>query len=124
MVIGFSFQFNWQLGIAVSVAVISHDFCDGLTTVTLMLSTGNSVKASLGMLLLDATAPILGAVVAIILSLEYYLIFFLSFIAGAFLYIGAGNLLPLAHRENPKFVTVVSLIFGLILIFILSRLTG
>lgn len=123
LAIGFSFQFDWQLGVVVAAAVISHDFCDGLATVALMLSTGNSVNSSLGMLIVDATAPFLGALVTLFFTLEYYyMLFFLSFIAGAFIYIGAGNLLPLAHQENPKYFTIISLIAGFLLIFILAKI--
>ena len=125
MAIGFSFQFDWQLGVLVSVAVISHDFCDGLTAVTLMISAGNTLKASIGMLLVEAVAPIVGAAITLIFNLQFhYLILFLSFIAGAFIYIGSGNLLPLAFQEKPKYYTIVLLVFGIILIFILARLIG
>jgi zinc transporter ZupT len=123
MAIGFGFQFNWQLGIVIAVAVISHDFCDGLTTVTLMLSSGNSVKSSLLMLVVDATAPFLGALVTLFFSLEYfYVLFFLSFITGAFLYMGAGNLLPLAGAKNPKYFTLISLVAGFLFILVLARM--
>jgi zinc transporter ZupT len=123
LAIGFSFQFNLQLGIIVSAAVISHDFCDGLTTVTLMLSSGNSVNSSLGMLLIDAVAPFLGATVTFFLNLEYYyMVFFLSFLAGAFIYLGAVDLLPLAHQQNPKLVTLISLVIGFVFILFLDKM--
>ena len=123
LAIGFSFQFDWQLGVVVAAAVISHDFCDGLTTVTLMLSTGNSVNSSLGMLIVDATAPFFGALVTLFFNLEYYyVLFFLSFLAGAFLYIGVGKLLPLSRQENQKYFTVISLAAGFLLIFILAKI--
>ena len=56
LTIGLSFQFNFGLGIIAAVAVISHDFCDGIVTITFMLSSGNSVRASLGLLVIDAAA--------------------------------------------------------------------
>ena len=52
-----------QLGVvsAVALAVIAHDFSDGLNTVTLMLLNGNSSARSRWLLLLDASTPLLDA---------------------------------------------------------------
>jgi ZIP family zinc transporter len=61
LVIGLSFHFSVHVGIIIAAAVISHDFSDGINTFTVMFKAGNSLKASLRMLLIDATAPGLGA---------------------------------------------------------------
>ena len=47
LAIGVSFQYELGLGILVAIAVISHDFCDGLSTLALMLNSGNTLKASM-----------------------------------------------------------------------------
>jgi zinc transporter ZupT len=60
--IGLGFQANTEAGLVVAVAVIAHDFSDGMNTVTIMLNAGNSLRSSLKMLIVDAVAPVLGAV--------------------------------------------------------------
>jgi zinc and cadmium transporter len=40
LAIGLSFQIQFSLGVVVAIAVVSHDFCDGISTLTLMLNSG------------------------------------------------------------------------------------
>ena len=122
LTIGLSFQFNFGLGIIAAVAVVSHDFCDGIVTITLMLSSGNSVKASWGLLVIDAAAPIVGALATIFFIMpENYLVFFFSFLTGGFIYLGTVHLLHKSYRNNPKWVTVLTFFLGFLLIFVLAR---
>lgn len=123
LAIGLSFQLDLGLGILVAVAVVSHDFCDGLSTLTLMLNSGNSKKASLGMLFLGAMAPILGAATTIFFAFqEIFLVYALSFLGGSFFYIGAVSLLPEAFHMNSKKVTITLFLTGVTIIFAISRL--
>ena len=109
------------MGIVIAFAVICHDFTDGLSAVTVMLNSGNSLKNSLRMLFLDAVAPLLGAVVALFIVVpQYYLALLLPFFAGGFLYLGASDLLPEAHEKNPQILTIVACTSGFILVFILT----
>lgn len=122
--IGVSFQFELGLGIAVALAVVSHDFCDGVSTLTLMINSGNTLKTSMSMLLLDAVAPVLGAASTLfILVQDYFLVFALSFLAGTFFYMGGGSLLPQAHQKNRPIVTATFFLIGLVLILLFSILT-
>jgi len=121
LAIGFGFQADIHVGIIIAIAVIFHDFTDGLSTVTVMLNSGNSLRNSLRMLLLDAITPVLGAVVALFVEVQqYYVVLLLPFFAGGFLYLGASDLLPEAHEKNPQTLTVVSCVSGFVLIFILT----
>ena len=45
-----------------------------------------------------------------------------AFAAGGFLYLGAGDLLPEAHEENPPLVSIISTLAGFLLIFLISGL--
>jgi len=84
----------------VAMAVIAHDFSDGLNTVTLMLSHRNSSKRALILLLVDATTPLLGAASTLLFRIpNQILILYLGFFAGFLLYIGASDLLPEAHSN-------------------------
>ena len=66
---GLAFPVSAAVGAAVAIAVIAHDFCDGLSTVGLMLLHPNAARRSLVMLTADALAPVLGAVSTLALTL-------------------------------------------------------
>ncbi len=119
--IGLGFQVDVHIGLIVAVAVIAHDFSDGIDTVTVMLGAGNSLKSSMKMLLIDAIAPVVGATATLFIRLpQSYLIYFLPFFAGGFLYIGSSDLLPKAHEKEPPGVSLISTLAGFLLIFIIT----
>jgi zinc transporter ZupT len=124
--IGLGFQVSESVGIVVAIAVISHDFCDGLNTVSLMLINHNTTRRSIAMLLLDAIAPVLGAASTLFIRVPpSVLILYLGFFAGFLLYIGASDILPEAHSQTRSSVTLSLIGFtclGALFIFIASRL--
>ena len=121
--IGLSFQVSVTVGIVVAVAVLAHDFSDGITTMTVMLNAGNSMKASIRMLLIDALAPLVGIIATFFINLpRQYLVYMLPFFAGGFLYLGACDLLPEAHEKNPPLISVISTLLGFLLIFLITNL--
>lgn len=121
LAIGFGFAADIHVGVIIAIAVICNDFTDGLSTVAVMLNSGNSLKNSLRMLFLDAVAPVLGAVVAFFIQVQqYYIVLLLPFFAGGFLYLGASDLLPEAHEKNPQLLTIVSCTGGFLFIFMLT----
>lgn len=69
LAIGLSFQLQLGLGIVVAIAVVSHDFCDGISTLALMLNSGNSLKSALKLLLVDAVVPVIGAAVTLFIAI-------------------------------------------------------
>jgi len=116
--IGLGFQANEQAGLLVAAAVIAHDFSDGINTVTVMLGAGNSLRWSLRMLLIDAVAPIIGAASTLLISApQWVLVYLLPFFGGGFLYLGASDLLPEAHQQNPPLVSLLATLGGFALIF-------
>lgn len=122
--IGLGFQVSRSVGIAVAIAVLAHDFSDGLNTVSLMLSHKNSVRNSIKLLILDATAPVLGAFSTLFFHLpETGLLIYLGFFAGFLLYIGAADILPEAHSEHPSGVTMALTVLGALMIFLVTRFT-
>lgn len=126
--IGLGFQVSNGVGLVVAIAIISHDFCDGLNTAALMLSNGNSLKKSFIMLVLDALAPIAGAASTMLFTLpQAALATYLGAFAGFLLYIGAADTLPEAHSNSTprQSVIVTSLTcFGAMVAFILVRAAG
>lgn len=116
--IGLGFQVDVQVGLLVAFAVIAHDFSDGMNTVTVMLEAGNSVRSSLKMLIVDAVAPVVGAISTLFVALpQWYLAYLLPFFAGGFLYLGASDLLPEAHEQNPPLVSLLCTLGGFVVIF-------
>lgn len=125
MAIGLSFQQSLHTGLLVSVAVICHSFSHGINIMTAMLSAGNSLKHSLQMLAMDAVAPFIGVCLSLILTIpESVLGYVLPFFAGSFIYLGASELLPRAHEETPPGIAVLSVLAGLIVLFLLTRIVS
>lgn len=121
--IGLGFKVSTGIGVAVAIAVIGHDFADGLNTVTTMLVNENSRRRALVLLLVDAAAPLLGAVSTIWLTVpDSVLPLYLGFFAGFLLYIGASDILPEAHSERSSVVTVLLTILGVAFAFAVARL--
>ena len=119
--IGIGFQTNFRIGLLISVAVIAHDFSDGLNTVTVVIAHGNAIERAVRWLIVDALAPMVGALAALPLRLGAALLpWLLAFFAGAFLYIGASDLLPEA-REHDSPVVGIATTAGMLLIFLISR---
>src|SRR5215210_4698205 len=100
--IGLAFQFDTATGLLVFLAVISHDFADGMNTVSFILRQGGAQRRAVRWLLLDAVAPVLGALVGSTVDVsEESLGRLLAVYAGFFLFMGATDLLPEAH-EHPS----------------------
>ncbi|MGZ4268595.1 MAG: ZIP family metal transporter [Solirubrobacteraceae bacterium] len=99
--IGTAFQVSAQVGAAVSVAVLLHAFSDGMNTVTAALRHGLEQVGALRWLAVNAIAPLAGAALGLLVGLPGAVIgALLAFFAGMFVYLGAGSLLPEAHRTG------------------------
>jgi zinc transporter, ZIP family len=98
--IGLAFQVDTATGLLVFIAVVSHDFADGMNTVSFVLRQGGSLRAAIRWLALDAAAPLVGAAVGSSFSMsERQLGYLLAVYAGFFLFMGATDLLPEAHAH-------------------------
>ena len=116
--IGLAFQASAVTGVAVALAVIAHDFSDGLNTVSLMLTHKNSKKKAFMFLTLAAIAPVLGGFSTLFFSFnDTFLLWYLGFFAGFLLYIGASDILPEAHSEKSNFKVLLATVFGAIFIY-------
>jgi zinc transporter ZupT len=121
--IGAGFQVNTALGILIALAVITHDFSDGLNTVIVMLANKNSSRRSLLLLAVDAITPVLGVLSAQLFTIpQGVLAYLLAFFAGFFLYIGASDMLPEAHREKSSLWVLGTTLLGVTLMVALTRI--
>jgi zinc transporter ZupT len=113
--IGLAFGVDTLTGVLVFVAVVSHDFADGLNTVTFVLRQRGERRQALRWLAADAIAPFFGAIVGSLISVsDTGLAYLLAVYAGFFLYVGASDLLPAAHeRTSPLRVALTLAGFAL-----------
>lgn len=120
--IGLGFHVSSAVGILIAIAVIAHDFSDGLNTVTLMLTHKNTSKKALQLLLIDALAPVIGALSTYLFTIpNTILLLYLGFFAGFLLYIGASDLLPEAHSRHSSWYMLLLTIIGAAFIFGVTR---
>lgn len=113
--IGLAFQTDATLGVMVLIAVIAHDFTDGLNTMIFVLASKQRPKLAWLMLLLNAIAPILGAALSFYISLpDGVIAYLLAYFAGFFLYFGASDMLPYVHRK-PNWRLIVLTILGIVI---------
>jgi ZIP family zinc transporter len=118
--IGLSFLISATLGISVAVAVLAHNFSDGVNTVSTLLHghyKNTKVKILFGMSII---APLLGILCSrflenTFLNSEIFILGYLSFFSGSILYLALSDILPHAHSDNknkmPIFATLLAVIF-------------
>ena len=112
LAIGLAFGLSTGTGLLVFLAVVAHDFADGLNTVSFVLRQGDDRRRARLWLRIDALAPLVGAVVGSLLSVsEYALGHLLAVYAGVFLFMGATDLLPEAHA-HPSWRRVALTVVG------------
>jgi ZIP family zinc transporter len=125
MAIGFAFQISGAVGVAVAIAVLTHDFSDGINTMNVVLKSGGTRRDGLRWLLADSIAPAVG------IGLTYFIHLpaaafgtVLAVFAGLFLYLGASDLVPESHHAHPKFLTTAMTILGAALVYGVNAAMG
>lgn len=120
--IGAAFQVNTSIGLIVALAVLFHDFTDGINTVTIMLKNKQKKSKTILFLVLDAIAPVVGVLlVSMVAFPENLLSIILAIFVGEFIYIGASNLLPATQQFHSKKI-LLAMAGGMFLIMILTSL--
>jgi zinc transporter ZupT len=110
---GLAFQVSNGVGMIVAAAVLTHDFSDGINTVSFVLQHEGASREAKNWLLLDALAPLIGVIATSFFKVPApQLGLLLSLFCGFFLYIGASDLLPESHHRHPTLVTSVMTLLG------------
>ncbi|MFD7259588.1 ZIP family metal transporter [Streptomyces sp. NPDC059874] len=121
--LGAAFQVGGGMGVAVALAVITHDFADGFNTYTLTSLYGNARRKALMMLFADAVAPVVGAASTLLFTLpEEPLGAYLGFFGGVLLYLAAAEILPEAHHKHPALSTLMCTVGGVVGIWLVVGL--
>ena len=103
LAIGLAFQAGGEIGLIVLLAVLAHDFADGMNVVTLALDAARGRGLAIGLLIIDALAPLAGAALSTVVAVSpSSLGLLLASFAGVFIAIGAGHLLPEAQHRDPR----------------------
>jgi len=111
--IGLAFHVSSAVGLVVAVAVLAHDFSDGINTVNVVLRDGGTFKKALRWLAVDAIAPVLGIASTFFFTVSGSVLgLLLALFAGFFLYIGASDLIPESHHQHPTLWTTFMTILG------------
>ncbi|HVB03811.1 MAG TPA: ZIP family metal transporter [Chitinophagaceae bacterium] len=118
-VIGMAFHISFSLGNILALAVLVHDFSDGINTVNvIMLADNRRNKRAFKWLVLDAVSPILGIFISYFFHLQKEKLgIILALFAGFFLYIGASDFLPESQHRHPKLLTTLMTILGILIIY-------
>ena len=117
LAIGLGFALDQATGIVVALAVIGHDFSDGLNTVSYLIAHGHDRARQWRWLFACALAPITGALVGSLVPVpdEVFPIA-LGFFSGVFAYAATSNLLPRAWKGN-RVVAVALIVLGAALMY-------
>jgi ZIP family zinc transporter len=123
--IGLAFQVSATVGTIVALAVLAHDFSDGINTVSVIVRHGGERSSALKWLVVDALAPILGVAATLFFSVSpQHLGILLALFGGFFLFIGASDLVPESHHVHPTFWTTAMTILGVAVLFGAIRLAS
>jgi zinc transporter ZupT len=123
--IGLAFQASHQIGIVVTIAVLTHDFSDGINTMNIVLRNGGDRRQAFRWLLVDASAPVVGVASTVFFTLPASAFgTALALFAGFFLYIGASDLIPESYHAHPKFLTTAMTLAGAAVLYAAIALIG
>ena len=121
--IGAAFHAGAQIGLIVALVVVLHDFSDGIGTVSVLVANDASRRVAFRWLVVDAVAPMIGALVAFALTIEGPVLgALLGIFVGFFLYVGGAELLPEAHRKERSGWVMIATVIGACFIYGATRL--
>lgn len=123
--IGLAFKVSPAVGAIVALAVLTHDFSDGINTVSMILKHHGDRTHAFRWLWIDALAPMGGIIITLFFRIqETTLGLLLALFTGFFLYIGPSDLLPESHHEHPVRMTTFMTILGAGTLYIIVRLAS
>ncbi len=127
LIIGASYLASIPVGIATTLAVILHEIPQEIGDFGVLLHGGFSTRKALAMNFITALTAVLGALVALLLSIyvENLSLFLVPFAAGGFIYIAGSDLIPELHKEvnaHKSFMQLVTFVLGIVIMALLLGL--
>jgi zinc and cadmium transporter len=114
-----SFLISFELGLATTIAVISHEIPRELGDYGILIYAGYSKYKALFFNFLSAAASIIGALTALIIGgqIQGFTGFIAPFTAGGFIYIAASDLFPELKKDcvtlKHSFLQLISILIGI-----------
>jgi zinc transporter ZupT len=103
LMIGFAFQAGNEIGLIVLLAVLAHDFADGMNVATVALEAARGTRLAIAFVFIDAIAAPVGGFASTLFSIDDRALgLLLATFAGVFLAVGAGHLLPESQHRDPR----------------------
>jgi ZIP family zinc transporter len=113
------------LGLVIAVVVVIHRFSDGISVVSLLMASRTPRQQAYRWVAIVALAPVLGVLLGLVVTIpDQALGVLLAIFAGFFLYVGAAELLPEAHRSDRSRWVVVGTLGGVVAIYLFSVWAG
>ena len=102
LAIGLAFQAGSEIGFIVLVAVLFHDFADGMNVATIALDAARGERLAVAFVFLDAIAAPIGGLLSALVTIDPATLgLLLATFAGVFIAVGAGHLLPESQHRDP-----------------------
>lgn len=128
MIIAGSFLIDYRLGLATTIAVISHEIPRELGDFAILIYAGYSKLKALFYNFISAAVSVIGAVSALIIGgrIEGFTNFIIPFTAGGFIYIATSDLFPELRKDNDKLhqalYQLTSIVIGIGIMLALKKL--
>lgn len=122
--IAVGFEVSPKIGLFTAIAVILHEFPEGLITTGILLHTGETRKKIWAYSTIVALATPFGAASALLFVKNLspdILGVALALTAGSFIYLAAADLIPEIHKSNRKINSVI-LLSGVFIILLLGKI--
>lgn len=118
LAIGGGFAADASLGLLITIAVVMHDFSDGMSTVTILKNAlGPKHRGILPALIADALAPFIGVVIGLRLGIsESVIAVMLAVFSGFFISIALSELLPQAHADKTHRAGLALTVLGILFV--------
>ena len=90
-----------------------------------MLRNGGSRRVAFKWLVIDAVAPVVGALTSLAVTLPaQWLAVVLALFSGFFLYVGGIDLLPESHHAHPRLLTTFATVAGAVCLYVVAQVAG
>jgi zinc transporter ZupT len=123
--IGLAFKISARVGLLIAMAVIIHDFADGINTTNVITKGNGGRRAAVIWLTINSAAPVLGAGSTFFFRLtESQLGILLALVSGFFLYLGASDFIPESRLHRPKPATLLMTLLGIFTMFLALQIAA
>jgi ZIP family zinc transporter len=121
--IGTGFSVSMTTGVAIALAVMSHNISDGINTASNLIRNKIVSFKFKVLFSLSIFAPLFGVFASFLFSLnESFLLIFLSFFSGSILYLAVSDILPYAHSNTSSKAPIIGTLAGVLSVFIVIQL--